>query len=106
MRHYDGITVNWDRTYLIGKDGNEIDVPQQFLDKLPKEYQLKGELYVCDADYEDTVSIIESSDWDRVKFVIHNSTDLQHLSIYKRHNIYRDLGAEKIPIADLHFFAL
>lgn len=70
----DGVRAYWDGTRLISRLGNTFLAPQWFLDGLPKEMPLDGELFGGRKKFQRTVSIVRRQDrgeaWREIQYVI------------------------------------
>jgi len=72
---YDGIRAVWNGVDLRSRTNKIIHAPQWFLDQLPKEYALDGELYLDNGKFENTTSIVSKkvpidNEWKKIKYMV------------------------------------
>lgn len=69
---YDGIRCLWDGHQLISRNGKVFNAPNWFIQSLPQDIALDGELWSGYNTLEKTVGIVRSkhADWSGVKFMI------------------------------------
>ena len=70
----DGVRAYWDGTKLISRLGNTFWAPDWFLDPLPKDMPLDGELFGGRKQFQRTVSIVRRQDrsdaWKGISFLV------------------------------------
>ncbi|KAF8179188.1 DNA ligase/mRNA capping enzyme [Pholiota molesta] len=69
----DGVRTFWDGAQFVSRLGNPFTPPNWFLDKLPKDVTLDGELYGGRGEFQSTVSIVKtvnSVHWKNITFQI------------------------------------
>ncbi|KAF8322424.1 DNA ligase/mRNA capping enzyme [Cantharellus anzutake] len=69
----DGVRAYYDGKRLISRLGNPFAAPQWFLDELPKNITLDGELFAGRRNFQDVVSIVRAANspsWKEVKYHI------------------------------------
>ncbi|HSO34089.1 MAG TPA: DNA ligase, partial [Labilithrix sp.] len=70
----DGVRAYWDGTKLISRLGNTFWAPEWFLDALPKDMPLDGELFGGRKKFQRTVSIVRRQDrsdaWREISYLI------------------------------------
>ncbi|KAJ7621186.1 DNA ligase/mRNA capping enzyme [Roridomyces roridus] len=69
----DGVRTYYDGKTMISRLGNPFTPPQWFLDKLPKDVTLDGELFAGRGKFQDTISIVKtinSPHWKEITFQI------------------------------------
>ena len=72
---YDGVRAIWDGKNLRSRNDKIFYAPQWFLDMLPKNYPLDGELFLKRGSFEATFSIVSKKvpideEWKRIKYVV------------------------------------
>ncbi|MBX9668906.1 MAG: DNA ligase [Candidatus Obscuribacterales bacterium] len=70
----DGVRAYWDGTQFISRQGNVYLAPEWFLEDLPRDVHLDGELWIARKAFNRTVSIVrrqdKSKDWQEVTYVV------------------------------------
>ena len=69
----DGVRAFWNGFKLISRGANEISCPTWFIEKLPKDMKLDGELWMGRSQFEKTLSVVNSREnpsWKMIKYVI------------------------------------
>ncbi|KAF8747479.1 DNA ligase, partial [Rhizoctonia solani] len=69
----DGVRVYYDGKKMWSRLGNPFTPPQEFLDRLPKDVTLDGELFGGRGKFQDTVSIVKTANsphWKNITFQI------------------------------------
>ncbi|EUC59263.1 ATP-dependent DNA ligase domain protein [Rhizoctonia solani AG-3 Rhs1AP] len=69
----DGVRVYYDGKKMWSRLGNPFTPPQEFLDRLPKDVTLDGELFGGRGKFQDTVSVVKtvnSPHWENITFQI------------------------------------
>ncbi|CAE6454620.1 unnamed protein product [Rhizoctonia solani] len=69
----DGVRVYYDGKKMWSRLGNPFTPPQEFLDRLPKDVTLDGELFGGRGKFQDTVSVVKtinSPHWQNITFQI------------------------------------
>ncbi|KAG8790304.1 hypothetical protein FRC12_012216 [Ceratobasidium sp. 428] len=69
----DGVRVYYDGKKMWSRLGNAFTPPQEFLDRLPKDITLDGELFGGRGKFQDTVSVVKtinSPHWQNITFQI------------------------------------
>ena len=54
----DGVRCYWNGKEMLTRNGNPFYAPQWFVDALPKNFALDGELWTERSDFQKTVSIV------------------------------------------------
>lgn len=87
------VTGNANRlaTGLWSRYGNPIWAPEDFIEHLPKELCLDGELYIGRQKFQETVSIVKKkepveSEWMNIKFMVFDMISLRFCQAGKIHN--------------------
>jgi hypothetical protein len=92
---YDGVRAWWDGSCLWSRAGNLFQAPQWFLDNLPKNQCLDGELFVDRKKFRETISIVKShsmSDrWQDIKYMAFDVPDKKNLPFEERMQILAKL---------------
>jgi len=89
----DGVRAYWDGEKFISRLGNEYHAPQWYLDVMPKDYRLDGELFVGRKEFQSTVSIVrkavpDNDEWRKVKFMAFDVVG------YKKNGSFQDCTGE------------
>lgn len=70
----DGVRAYWDGKQFISRQGNIYMAPDWFVEDLPHDIHLDGELWIARKAFQKTVSIVrrqdKSKEWESVKFVV------------------------------------
>ena len=70
----DGVRCYWDGTAMYTRNGNPFYPPDWFMEGLPKDLNLDGELWTGRADFQKIVSIVRRQDqneeWKNIKYMI------------------------------------
>lgn len=70
----DGVRAYWDGTQFISRQGNVYMAPDWFIEELPKDIHLDGELWLARKGFQRAVSIVrrqdKNNDWKEIKFVV------------------------------------
>lgn len=70
----DGVRAYWDGQQFISRQGNVYMAPDWFIEDLPKDVHLDGELWSARKAFQRTVSIVrrqdKSKDWEEITFVV------------------------------------
>jgi DNA ligase-1 len=67
----DGVRAYWNGGKLISKQGKEISCPNWFIEELPKEEKLDGELWMGRKHLEDVMATLNSNElWKNMKYVL------------------------------------
>lgn len=67
----DGVRCYWDGAEILSRVGNKFHAPEWFLDRLPKDHHLDGELFIGRGMFKEVVSVVKSHEaGDRWKDVI------------------------------------
>lgn len=71
----DGVRAFWNGKELLSKQGNEVPCPKWFIEGLPQDVGLDGELWIGRNKYEDLKGVLNSMDnenslWRSVKYVV------------------------------------
>jgi DNA ligase-1 len=70
----DGVRAYWDGRKLISRQGNVYMAPDWFIEDLPADVHLDGELWIARKMFQRTVSIVrrqdKSKEWEEVKFLV------------------------------------
>lgn len=77
---WDGIRAWWTGTQLLSRLGNPIYAPPWFLEGLPKNIVLDGELWLGNGKFQDCVSIVRrqdyNEDWKKITFRVFDAPEL------------------------------
>ena len=77
----DGIRAIWDGNNLISRLGNTFPAPKWFLDSLPKDIILDGELFSTRKNFQETVSIVRNSglnkEWTKISYMVFDAPNIQ-----------------------------
>tara|TARA_R110000868_G_scaffold39869_4_gene138426 strand:- start:6107 stop:6865 length:759 start_codon:yes stop_codon:yes gene_type:complete len=76
----DGMRAVWTGKELLSRNGKTIHAPQFWLDALPKDKQLDGELYLGRGNFQKVVSVCRrmiptDNDWVKVAFMVFDVID-------------------------------
>jgi DNA ligase 1 len=70
----DGVRAYWDGKQFISRQGNVYMAPDWFVEDLPRDIHLDGELWIARKAFQRTVSIVrrqdKSKEWEAVKYVV------------------------------------
>ncbi|EJC98107.1 DNA ligase/mRNA capping enzyme [Fomitiporia mediterranea MF3/22] len=69
----DGVRVYWDGKRMLSRLGNPFTPPKWFIEKLPKDATLDGELFGGRGQFQSTVSIVKTSNsprWNDITFQV------------------------------------
>ena len=70
----DGVRAYWDGKQFISRQGNVYMAPDWFVEDLPRDVHLDGELWIARKAFQRTVSIVrrqdKSKEWEAVKYVV------------------------------------
>lgn len=70
----DGVRAYWDGKQFISRQGNIYMAPDWFVEDLPNDIHLDGELWIARKAFQKTVSIVRrqdrSKEWEAVKYVV------------------------------------
>lgn len=70
----DGVRCYWNGKQILSRVGNKFYAPQFFLDQLPKDHHLDGELFIDRGKFRETVSIVKSHSggdrWKQLTFMV------------------------------------
>ena len=69
----DGVRAYWNGEMLISKQGNKIECPKWFVEDLPKDVSLDGELWMGKNSFETVVAAMNSQNadnWKSVKYMV------------------------------------
>lgn len=70
----DGMRAFWNGKKLISKQGNEIECPSWFIEDLPSNIKLDGELWIGRGKYENTIELMtdemNEKQWKSTRFII------------------------------------
>lgn len=70
----DGVRAYWDGKQFISRQGNVYMAPDWFVEDLPPDIHLDGELWIARKAFQKTVSIVRRQDknkeWEAVKYVV------------------------------------
>lgn len=104
---YDGIRVWWTGEKLLSRLGNEFFAPQWFINLLPKNEVLDGELWAGRQEFQKTASIVkkfvpDSDEWQNITFLIFDAPE--HKGSFKtrikylqeKYPTFRTNGAEGV----------
>ncbi|KAH8806962.1 hypothetical protein DL96DRAFT_1473623, partial [Flagelloscypha sp. PMI_526] len=94
----DGVRALYDGTGMLSRLGNPFSPPQWFLDKLPKDINLDGELFVGRGKFAETISIVKtvnSPNWSDITFQIFDIPSCGSLPFEKRLLKLESLFGEK-----------
>ena len=70
----DGVRAYWNGKRLMSRNGNEFFPPQWFIEKLPKDRHLDGELFIGRKKFKETISIVKSHKggdrWKEITYMV------------------------------------
>lgn len=79
----DGVRAYWDGKQFISRQGNVYMAPDWFVEGLPDDIHLDGELWSARKQFQRTVSIVrrqdKNKDWQEVTFVVFDAPKLEML---------------------------
>ncbi|KAG6877708.1 hypothetical protein C0993_004803 [Termitomyces sp. T159_Od127] len=90
----DGLRTYYDGKDMISRLGNPFTPPKWFLEKLPKDVSLDGELFGGRGEFQSTVSIVKTLDsphWKNITFQIFDIPSKGHLAFEERIEILERL---------------
>ncbi len=77
----DGVRAYWDGTQFISRQGNVYLAPEWFVEDLPRDVHLDGELWIGRKAFNRTVSIVrrqdKSKDWQEVMYVVFDAPKVE-----------------------------
>ncbi|KAG6890709.1 hypothetical protein C0995_005082 [Termitomyces sp. Mi166 len=94
LEKLDGVRTYYDGRDMISRLGNPFTPPKWFLEKLPKDVTLDGELFGGRGEFQSTVSIVKtvnSPHWKNITFQIFDIPSKGHLSFEERIDILKKL---------------
>jgi DNA ligase-1 len=97
----DGVRAWWDGEKMWSRTGRAWNPPQWFLDKLPKDLHLDGELWMQRDSFDETSGICRRTDtdgWKRINFMVFDITNVSLLYEERLKELKRRLpDGEKTP---------
>ena len=78
----DGVFARWTGRVLLSSNGNEYHAPKWFIDQLPVDVMLEGELYIGRGMLQKIVSIVRkkipvNSEWNLIKFHVFDAPEIK-----------------------------
>lgn len=77
----DGVRAYWDGSKLVSRLGNTFHAPEWFLEKLPRDMPLDGELFGGRQRFQRTVSVVRRQDksdaWREIRYVVFDAPALE-----------------------------
>lgn len=77
----DGVRAYWDGKQFISRQGNVYMAPDWFIEGLPDDIHLDGELWTARKQFQRTVSIVRrqdrNADWKEVTFVVFDAPNME-----------------------------
>lgn len=99
---FDGVRAWWDGRSFRSRQGNPFQAPEWFIEQMPKDHHLDGELYLGRGMFNDTISIVRASqgktDWTPIRFMVFDTPSSGHLPFEDRLALLRDI-CEPIEVA-------
>jgi DNA ligase-1 len=94
----DGVRGYWNGEQLLTRQGNTINAPTWFTNRLPK-VKLDGELWIDREEFERVSGIVRKripldTEWRNIKFMIFDIPEYAQQPFHRRINIMRDLVSE------------
>lgn len=75
----DGVRAYWDGKQLLSRQGNLFHAPDWFLEGLPSDVKLDGELWLARKEFQKTVSIARRQDksdhWKQLKYLVFDAPE-------------------------------
>ncbi|MDY0164622.1 DNA ligase [Desulfobotulus sp.] len=76
----DGVRAIWNGSALISRNGNEFKAPEWFLDSLPKDTFLDGELFMGRSMFQKTVGAVRKqtpvdSEWKQIRYCVFDAPE-------------------------------
>ena len=79
---YDGVRAFWNGKILVSKNRKIINAPKWWLENLPKNIALDGELWSDRGEFQKIISIVrdelQKEDWKEIKFMIFDSPNFDN----------------------------
>ena len=73
----DGVRCYWNGARLYSRNGNAFQPPKWFIDELPKDIALDGELWTKRDDFQNAVGIVKKmdgkGDWSQIKYMVYDA---------------------------------
>lgn len=77
----DGVRAYWDGKQFVSRQGNVFLAPDWFIEDLPSDITLDGELWLARKQFQRTVSIVRRQDkndlWKEIKYVVFDAPDVE-----------------------------
>jgi DNA ligase-1 len=78
---FDGVRALWTGEKLLSRNGGEFNAPSWFIDQLPPDMMLDGELYINRGKFQKTVGIIRTKDpidkdWEQISYCIFDAPEI------------------------------
>jgi DNA ligase-1 len=84
----DGVRCYWDGKQLLSRVGNKFHAPDWFIEQLPKDHHLDGELFIGRGQFKATVSVVKSHEaglrWKNLTFMIFDIPSAKTLEYEQR----------------------
>lgn len=105
----DGMRAVWDGTHLLSRNNLPIHAPQFWLDALPKNKTLDGELYLGRSNFQKVVSVCrrispDPDDWIKIAYMVFDVNDGIGLPWIDRFRV--DCAAPVIPVPHFQVHSL
>jgi hypothetical protein len=94
----DGVRALWTRGMLVSRNGNKFSAPAWFIEKLPKDVELDGELFCGRGKFQAAVSIArshESARWHELTFQVFDAPAVKGAFEERQKRIEALLGGGK-----------
>lgn len=95
----DGVRSYWTGTEFISRLGNKFPVPKWFIDKMPKDIKLDGELFGGRGQFQTTVSIVKNSsmdqEWNQIVFQVFDAPEIKDVFEKRIETAKRVIGDNK-----------
>ena len=102
----DGLRCIWDGKKMYTRNGNPFYPPKFFIEGLPKDTTLDGELFLGRGEFSKTMSIVrrqdENDEWEDIKYLIFDGPELTGNFKTRLAKLEKVLGKCKNKYVKLH----
>lgn len=102
----DGVRAYWDGKQFISRQGNVFLAPDWFIEDLPSDVVLDGELWLARKQFQRTVSIVRRQDkndlWKEIRYVVFDAPDVEDVFEARMAYIQEFLDASQPRYAQPH----
>lgn len=88
----DGVRAYWDGKQFLSRQGNQFHAPDWFIEGLPQDVKLDGELWLDRGEFQKTVSIARRQDksdhWKKLKYLVFDAPE--HEGDFEKRGAYLD----------------